>query len=161
MNNEVEPLDEIDFEAEQPIIEIEEEMLENLTLDDYEVNIDNLNGNDFNDIVLEDIPQIVFISEDKISVITVDDGHTDHDYDMIKPPKQKPYKCEICGKGYKMKSYWKKHKLRCGQKESKFYFILKIDNGHGASLVFNNKKKQPAVPNLHHGLVQLKPSRLH
>ena len=97
--------DEIDLDSNTSIDLSNEESIEHITLDDYEVCIDDIDVN----ISLDAIPEIVFVAEKLIPKLTVMVNRVAMDKDKNK----KAFRCKKCSKSYETQSYFHKHKVTC------------------------------------------------
>ena len=101
--------DEIDLDSNTSIDLSNEESVEEITLDDYVVCIDDINVN----ISLDAIPEVVFVAEEIaqkmpklteiVNVVAVD-----------KDKSKKTFRCKKCSKSYQTQSYFHKHTVTCG-----------------------------------------------
>ena len=82
-----------------------EESIEEITLDGYEVCIDDIDIN----ISLDVIPEIVFVAEELIPKLTTMVNRVAMDKDKSK----KTFRCKKCSKSYKTQSYFHKHRATC------------------------------------------------
>ena len=98
--------DEIDLDSSTSIDLSNEESMEEITLDDYEVCIDDIDVN----ISLGAIPEIVFVAEELIPTLTVMVNTIAVDKDKSK----ETFKCKKYSKSYKKQSYFHKHTATCG-----------------------------------------------
>ena len=82
-----------------------EESIEEITLDDYEVCIDDIDIN----MSLDTIPEIIFVAEEHISKLVM--------VNMVaadKDKNKKTFRSKKCSKSYKTQSYFHKHKTTRG-----------------------------------------------
>ena len=98
--------DEIDLDSNTSIDLRNEESIEEITLDDYEVIIDDIYIN----ISFDTVPEIVFVAEEHILKLTVMVNRVAVDKDKSK----KTFRCKKCNKSYKTQSYFDKHTTTCG-----------------------------------------------
>ena len=97
--------DETNLDSNTSIDLSNEESIEEITLDDYEVYIDDIDVN----ISLDAIPEIVFVAEELIPKLTVMVNRVAVDKDKSK----KTFRCKKCSKSYKTQSYFHKHTATC------------------------------------------------
>ena len=98
--------DEIDLDSNTSVDLSNEESIEEITLDDCEVCIDDIDV----DISLDAIPEIAFVAEKLIPKLTVMVNRVDVD----KGKSKKTFRCKKCRKSYKTQSYFHKHTATCG-----------------------------------------------
>ena len=103
-------LNDIDIDTEIPITIVEDETeAEEIRIDDEDLDVENIIGEE--DIALEKIPEIVFVSDDQVPFLTINEGNI---IDENKS-KEKPFKCSKCSKEYISETYFKRHMEKCSE----------------------------------------------
>ena len=97
--------DEIDRDSNTSIDLSNEEIIEEIKLDDYDVCIGDIDVN----ISLDTTPDIVFVAEELIPKLIVMANRFAVDKDKYK----KTFRCKKCSKNYKTQSYFHKHIATC------------------------------------------------